>query len=36
MDTASLTGRQLVASDLWFVVGVWNDEHIEVIYFIAR
>jgi RimJ/RimL family protein N-acetyltransferase len=28
MDTASLTGRRLVASDLGFVAGLWDDERV--------
>ncbi len=28
MDTANLTGRQLVADDLEFVRRVWNDERV--------
>ena len=28
MDTARLTGRQVVADDLRFVDGLWNDERV--------
>jgi RimJ/RimL family protein N-acetyltransferase len=28
MDTARLTGRQVMAGDLGFVAGVWNDERV--------
>ena len=28
METASLTGRQVVADDFGFVDGVWNDERV--------
>jgi RimJ/RimL family protein N-acetyltransferase len=28
METATLTGRRLVADDLPFVVAVWNDERV--------
>jgi RimJ/RimL family protein N-acetyltransferase len=28
LDTPSLTGRRIVAGDLGFVAGVWNDERV--------